>query len=50
MEHRDARYVVDMGDAADYIIGHAEPDAVIVTLSAGDGNQVGRQVLRQLAG
>ncbi len=50
MEHRDARYVADMGDAADYIVGHAEPDAVVLTLSAGDGNQVGRQVLRQLAG
>jgi UDP-N-acetylmuramate--alanine ligase len=50
MEHRDAQYVADMCDAAEYIVGYAEPDAVVITLSAGDGNQVGRQVLRQLAG
>jgi UDP-N-acetylmuramate--alanine ligase len=50
MEHRDAQYVADMGDAVEHIVGYAEPDAVVITLSAGDGNQVGRQVLRQLAG
>jgi UDP-N-acetylmuramate--alanine ligase len=49
MKHRDARYVADMSDAANYVVSQAEPDAVVITLSAGDGNRVGRQVLAQLA-
>ncbi len=47
MEHPDARHIADFGGAADHIVSHAEPSAVIITLSAGDGNQVGVQVLRQ---
>jgi UDP-N-acetylmuramate--alanine ligase len=50
MEHRDTRYVAAIANAADYIVDHAEPDAVVITLSAGDGNQVGKQVLNRLAG
>jgi len=42
------RYVPDFDTAADYIVSHVEPDAVVITLSAGDGNLVGEKVLDKL--
>jgi UDP-N-acetylmuramate--alanine ligase len=45
MEHADARHIGDMEAAAQYIVSRAEPNAVVITLSAGDGNQVGARVL-----
>ena len=50
MEHPDARYIADIEAAAGYIVAHAEPNAVIVTCSAGDGNLVGIRVLDKLGG
>jgi len=50
MEHPDARHIAAFDMAAEYIVSHAEPDAVVITLSAGDGNQVGAQVLEKLGG
>jgi UDP-N-acetylmuramate--alanine ligase len=47
MVHRDARHIGDAQAAAEYIVSQAEPDAVVITLSAGDGNQVGTLVLEQ---
>lgn len=47
MVHPDARYLGGLDAAAEYVLTHAEPDAVIVTLSAGDGNQVGSHVLEK---
>jgi UDP-N-acetylmuramate--alanine ligase len=45
MEHEDARYMGDVQAAAEHIVSRAEPNAVVITLSAGDGNQVGTLVL-----
>ncbi len=43
--HRDARYIPDLGDAAAFLMDHIYPGDVIITLSAGDGNLVGQMVL-----
>lgn len=45
MDHPAAHYVGAISAAADYLLAHVEPDDVVVTLSAGDGNQVGRLLL-----
>ncbi len=45
MSHPDARHIAGFDDAARYIVANAEPEAVVITLSAGDGNQVGVRVL-----
>ncbi len=45
--HPDAHFIADFDQAAQYIIQHAEPQAVIITLSAGDGNRVGELVLEK---
>ena len=47
MAHGDARHISDFYAAAEYIVSNAEQNAVVITLSAGDGNQVGRLVLDQ---
>jgi UDP-N-acetylmuramate--alanine ligase len=48
MDHPDARHIPSFDAAADYIVAHVEPEAVVITLSAGDGNEVGRQLLEKL--
>lgn len=49
MVHGDARHIPDLEAAATYVRSHVEPDAVVLTLSAGDGNLVGVRLLTQLA-
>jgi UDP-N-acetylmuramate--alanine ligase len=49
MAHPDVHHIPDVNAAARYIVAHVEPDAVIITLSAGDGNLVGMRVLEDLA-
>ncbi len=49
MQHRDARFVAGLDDAADLLVGALEPGDVLLTLGAGDGNRVGEDVLRRLA-
>jgi UDP-N-acetylmuramate--alanine ligase len=49
IEHSDAQYKGEIDQAADYLLQNAEEDAVIVTLSAGDGNEVGFKVLKELS-
>jgi UDP-N-acetylmuramate--alanine ligase len=49
MVHADARYIPDFEAAVAYLRSHVEPDAVVLTLSAGDGNQVALRLLAQLA-
>lgn len=44
------RHVGDMQAAAAYLLDRLYPDDVVVTLSAGDGNEIGRLVLQGLAG
>jgi len=48
MVHPDVRYIAEIAPAAEYIVSHLEPQAVVLTLSAGDGNQVGFRVLKKL--
>ena len=48
MAHPDARYIDGFEAAVAHIVSHAEHDAVIITLSAGDANKVGVRVLEEL--
>jgi len=48
MNHADARYIGSLSDAADYLVDHLSPPAVLITLGAGDGDQVGAWVLERL--
>jgi UDP-N-acetylmuramate--alanine ligase len=48
--HPDARYLPSLEEAAADLLARIRPGSVVVTLSAGDGNQVGRLVLEGLAG
>jgi len=48
MDHPDVRYIGSLRDAADYLVGHLSPPAVLITLGAGDGDQVGAQVLERI--
>jgi len=45
MDHPDAVYVPALADAAVYLAERLRPGDVLLTLGAGDGNQVGRRVL-----
>lgn len=45
MQHTNAYYIPEREAAAAYLLDHAQPGDVILTLSAGDGNQVGEWVL-----
>ena len=48
MEHAGATYVGEIEAAAAYLLASVQPDDVVITLSAGDGNQVGRLLLDEL--
>ena len=43
--HRDARSASSMGDAIGMLYSQLRPGDVVITLSAGDGNQVGERLL-----
>jgi UDP-N-acetylmuramate--alanine ligase len=46
--HPDVHFASDLEEATAYILGRLEAPAVVVTLSAGDANAVGRRVLEAL--
>jgi UDP-N-acetylmuramate--alanine ligase len=48
VEHREARYIGDIEAAAAYLLDHVEPDDIVITMSAGDGNRVGTLLLAGL--
>jgi UDP-N-acetylmuramate--alanine ligase len=48
MNHPDAIHIPDRRAAADYLLDRVRPDDVIITLGAGDGDQVGQWVLAGL--
>ena len=48
MDHPDAMYVPALAAATDYLAERLRPGDVLLTLGAGDGNQVGRRVLEIL--
>jgi UDP-N-acetylmuramate--alanine ligase len=45
MSHPDARYIPALVDAASFLCEQLRPGDVLLTLGAGDGNQVGQKVL-----
>jgi UDP-N-acetylmuramate--alanine ligase len=45
IRNEDARYVGDAQEAATYLLAHVEPDDVVITMSAGDGNLAGALLL-----
>ncbi len=48
MTHPDVSYIALLTDAVDYLATELTPAAVLLTLGAGDGYQVGEQLLEQL--
>jgi UDP-N-acetylmuramate--alanine ligase len=50
IEHGDVRPAEALEDAARLVLSRLKPPAVVVTLSAGDGNRVGEFVLEALRG
>jgi len=48
IRHPDVRHVSGLENAARAIVDGVEPDAVVITFSAGDGNLVGTSVLKQI--
>jgi UDP-N-acetylmuramate--alanine ligase len=50
MEDTDARYIGDRRSAAGYLLAHLEPNDLVITLGAGDGDEVGNWVLEGLEG
>lgn len=49
MRHADAVHIHDHQEAAAYILDRIRPGDVVLTLGAGDGNQVGKWVLEGLS-
>jgi len=50
MNHPDARYIGPLAEATDYLADHLAAPAVLLTLGAGDGYQVGEWLLTKLEG
>lgn len=48
MNHAAAQYVGTIPAAVDYLLAHIAPEDVVITMSAGDGNQVGQRLLASL--
>lgn len=48
IEHPGAEYVGGIDTAVQHLLDRVEPDDVVITLSAGDGNQVGSLLLQSL--
>ncbi len=46
--HRSIRHIATIAAAAGYLADHVRPSDVVITLGAGDGNQVGDRLLRYL--
>jgi len=47
--HSDVQFFERLSQAAEYLMQHVSPGSVVLTLSAGDGNQVGQLLLQGLA-
>ena len=48
MEHEGAQYVGTIEAAVETLMANVEPDDVVITMSAGDGNLVGTLLLAGL--
>lgn len=48
IEHPDVRFIETIGEAVDLLEQNLDPGSVVITLSAGDGNLVGTNLLARL--
>lgn len=48
VRHPNAHYIGAIEAAADFLLAHVAPDDIVITMSAGDGNQVGQLLLAGL--
>ena len=48
VDHPDVRYIGPLSEAVDALVAHLQPNAVLITLGAGDGYRVGEMVLEAL--
>jgi UDP-N-acetylmuramate--alanine ligase len=48
LQHRNARNAASLGDALGILMSQVRGGDVVITLSAGDGNQVGQRLLEML--
>ncbi|HUV16648.1 MAG TPA: UDP-N-acetylmuramate--L-alanine ligase [Pelolinea sp.] len=48
MSHPDVRQIAELSDVTDYLIHHIKPGDVLLVLSAGDADQISRDVLKIL--
>ncbi len=48
LNHPDVRFAAGIEQAAQLLVDHVGPDEVVVTLSAGDGNRIGWELLERL--
>jgi UDP-N-acetylmuramate--alanine ligase len=48
IKHEGARYIGSIETAVQYLLQEVEPDDVVITMSAGDGNLVGTELLARL--
>lgn len=48
INHQDSRFVPDLGAARDFLIAHLKPGDILLVFSAGDGDQLNREILDQL--
>ena len=47
-DHPDARYIGSLDEATDFLIRRMEPNALLITMGAGDGYRIGEGVLARL--
>lgn len=50
MNHRDARFIASLGAVVNYLVQFARPGDVLLTLGAGDVNQVGTEFAERAGG
>jgi UDP-N-acetylmuramate--alanine ligase len=48
INHGDVRFIPDLAGAAQVLFDEVRENSVVITLSAGDGNEVGRNLLEKL--
>ncbi|MGD2254043.1 MAG: UDP-N-acetylmuramate--L-alanine ligase [Anaerolineales bacterium] len=46
VDHKDVRFIAKLEEAAGFLLEHVAAPAVVITLSAGDGNLVGQRLLQ----
>jgi UDP-N-acetylmuramate--alanine ligase len=49
IEHPDVHFFSRFSQSVEHLLQHIQPGSVVITLSAGDGNEVGEVLLQELA-